>query len=596
MAIRPDTLAAIPLCLIVALGTRFEIFLIASIALYFNWQDGAKLIETYVGFTYLTTVFGIGFVVLGLIQFLRYINTLKSWNLEQNEFPAKPLFFTCETSHTRFFPQKNSFKYSYLLTGIPVGWKGNSGGMISADVETDETPWYSKLLSHKPFGAWWTVRGDNYMARGSAMNGLRGKLDQYLESENLDPKDYPYAYLFTAAKFLGYSSNPVSFWNLYSESKELKAMIYEVNNTFDERHNYLLIPEASQPRETKTSKTATQPISTRHQVKFSKELFVSPFNYRNEGYSASANDCLYPEMNGKGPFDTTITLSSAEGQPKVIARIYSTGKAIDPSVLSVWERTRFIYSWWGIGFLTVPRTLWQAYILSRRRKLPFAFAPQPKESNIGRTAQEDEIAYEKLFLGYLRIHTVEEIVIYSPAAQELLWNNPEKRDEVAQLEIKVLSPTLYSRLLHYGFCSIGHILLSESQLLNQTIKISDTQILSSVFGSACPPQKATLASTWQLPWYERTTLDLLSALTDSKKPAPYISSIERKECDQESTNKQLHHAHHIKANTEGSAPITLHEYLATTDAALRRTFLINAMKLALAPGSAPEIVFVMMYL
>jgi hypothetical protein len=384
-------------------------------------------------------------------------------------------------------------------------------------------------------------------------------------------------------------------------------MIYEVNNTFDERHNYMLVPQVPQTPQTKASKTGLQTSSKRHQVNFSKELFVSPFNYRNEGYSASANDCLYPEMSGQGSFDTTITLSSAEGQPKVIARIYSTGKAIDPSVLSVWEKTRFIYSWWGIGFLTVPRTLCQAYILSRRRKLPFAFAPQPKETNLERTAQVDEIAFEKVFRGYLRyvvsrvltpirvkyiaagISDVEEIIIYSPAAQEILWNDPNKRDEVTQLEIKVLTPTLYSRLLYYGFCSIGHILLSESQLLNQTIKISDTQLLSSIFDSGCPSQKVTLASNLQLPWYERITINLLAALTNLKKPPPHISSVERKDSDQEATNKQIHHAHHIKTNTEESTQTSLHEYLATTHSALRYTFLINAMKLALAPYIAFDI-------
>ena len=47
-------------------------------------------------------------------------------------------------------------------------------------------------------------------------------------------------YLVTAPRFLGYAFNPVSFWYLYSEKMNLKAMILEVNNTFDERRLYLL--------------------------------------------------------------------------------------------------------------------------------------------------------------------------------------------------------------------------------------------------------------------------------------------------------------------------------------------------------------------
>jgi DUF1365 family protein len=422
-----------------------------------------------------------------------------------------------------------------------------------------------------------------------------------LMKQNLDPKDYPYAYLFTAAKFLGYSSNPISFWNLYSESKELKAMIYEVNNTFDERHKYLLIPEGSKLQNANEDNVKVQLKSTRHRVKFSKELFVSPFNFRDERYSATANDCLYPEMKGTGPFDTTITLSSHEDHAKVTARIYSTGKAIDPSTLSLWEKTRFIYSWWGIGFLTVPRTLWQAYILNRRRKLPFTFAPEPKETNIERTAVESEVKLEKVFVGYLRhvvsnseapirvryhaagIHGTEDTVLYSPAAERILWDTPDKVDEVKQLDIKVISPTFYSRLLKYGFCSISHILLSESQLLSRTVKLSDTQLVLSLFGSSCPTHKVSVDSSWQLSWYEKLAVTGLSTLTDSTKPPSFLSSCDLTDADQEATNKQLHHAHHIKTVQPEDTPISLLGFLATTDSSFRHTFLSNALKLAITP-------------
>ena len=183
MDISSDTIAAIPLCIIIALGTRFELLLIATVLLQRRWQDVKALTEEYIGYVSILRILGTGFLLLTLLQIARYIVTLRNSTNSQNGFPAKPLFFPCETSHQRFFPQKNSFKYSYLLTGIPVGWKGTSGGMISAEMEKDETPWYLRILSLKPTESWWSVHGDNYMARGSVKNGLRGKLDQYLESE-----------------------------------------------------------------------------------------------------------------------------------------------------------------------------------------------------------------------------------------------------------------------------------------------------------------------------------------------------------------------------------------------------------------------------
>jgi len=38
---------------------------------------------------------------------------------------------------------------------------------------------------------------------------------------------------------LGYVFNPVSFWLLYNDNKELIAVLYEVNNTFGYTHSYL---------------------------------------------------------------------------------------------------------------------------------------------------------------------------------------------------------------------------------------------------------------------------------------------------------------------------------------------------------------------
>ena len=81
------------------------------------------------------------------------------------------------------FPTKHGFKYSYLLVGIPIGWRGSVGGMIAADVEEKEVSWYSRLLSLQSGNAWYRVNGDDYLKRGHVEGGLQGKLHQYLESE-----------------------------------------------------------------------------------------------------------------------------------------------------------------------------------------------------------------------------------------------------------------------------------------------------------------------------------------------------------------------------------------------------------------------------
>ena len=47
-------------------------------------------------------------------------------------------------------------------------------------------------------------------------------------------------WLHTFPRVFGYVFNPVSFWFCHSSSGDLKAIVAEVNNTFGERHAYLL--------------------------------------------------------------------------------------------------------------------------------------------------------------------------------------------------------------------------------------------------------------------------------------------------------------------------------------------------------------------
>ena len=91
--------------------------------------------------------------------------------------PLKPLLFPCCTSHTRLFPKKHSFAYSYLFIGVPVGWTGCVGSMVAADTEMS--------LGNGPRQqkAWFKVDARDHLDRGNAHLGLRGKLRVYLESQ-----------------------------------------------------------------------------------------------------------------------------------------------------------------------------------------------------------------------------------------------------------------------------------------------------------------------------------------------------------------------------------------------------------------------------
>ena len=110
------------------------------------------------------------------------VNTTRT-RVERSHTPLpqilKPLLFPCRTTHTRLFPKKHSFSYSYLCVGIPIGWQGSLNSFLSVD--------FRGHLTGKAYQQWWpswfSIMSSDYLNRGSHTAGLKGKLDDYLESQ-----------------------------------------------------------------------------------------------------------------------------------------------------------------------------------------------------------------------------------------------------------------------------------------------------------------------------------------------------------------------------------------------------------------------------
>jgi hypothetical protein len=86
-----------------------------------------------------------------------------------------PLLLPGRTTHSRMFPQKHSFAYSYFSVGVPVNFKGCAGSMLSTNLE---------LL---PLGerrkGWFNVNASDYLYRGGEERGLEARLRCYLRGE-----------------------------------------------------------------------------------------------------------------------------------------------------------------------------------------------------------------------------------------------------------------------------------------------------------------------------------------------------------------------------------------------------------------------------
>lgn len=329
---------------------------------------------------------------------------------------------------------------------------------------------------------------------------------------------------------MGYVSNPVSLWCMYSAKKELTAMILEVNNTSNERHLYfvkaedLLNPCTADKgldfdwqniEKAAYEFDATQKSEPKATAKFvkrwAKDFYVSPLNSRKGSYSLIAHDPFFPAMTGSGPLNVTITLNSNNDHAKLIARIFSTSPALDPAKMSLWEKTKFLAAWWWVSFATFfPRTIYQAGVLVVKQRLQFFSRPEPLKGTISRLADSTEKTIESIFSGYLR-HLVENtgapvVVRYTPAgipeAPEEVMTSPAAQmvpEGVEELEVKVLTPSFYSRFVHYSddLDAFHHEFYQ-----SRTVWLSNPLILLDFLPDHSPPfSPQTTFSRWELAYY-----------------------------------------------------------------------------------------------
>lgn len=93
-----------------------------------------------------------------------------------------------------------------------------------------------RLFSHNRFNLF--AFYDRDYAGGSA-EPLRVQVERHLATAGLVPDGGPIR-LLTMPRILGFAFNPLSVYFCFRADGALRAILYEVNNTFGERHSYLL--------------------------------------------------------------------------------------------------------------------------------------------------------------------------------------------------------------------------------------------------------------------------------------------------------------------------------------------------------------------
>ena len=138
---------------------------------------------------------------------------------------AQPLLGFGQVRHTRLRPARHAFAYATFFAMLPLRTlaEGGSPGALAVNRR-------GAISFHD------VDHGDG---RSAEQGGALAWLDGLLRAEGIDDASGE-VWLHTYPRVLGYTFKPVSFWYCHRADGSLRAILVEVNNTFGERHCYLL--------------------------------------------------------------------------------------------------------------------------------------------------------------------------------------------------------------------------------------------------------------------------------------------------------------------------------------------------------------------
>ena len=136
----------------------------------------------------------------------------------------QPLIGFGEVRHTRLKPVRHAFAYPTYFLMLPM-----------RSLQRQPAPALARNR-WAPLSFYDTDHGDG---RTPTQGGALAWLDNLLHSEGISDAQGE-VWLHTYPRVLGFTFKPVSFWYCHRLDGSLRAVLVEVNNTFGERHCYLL--------------------------------------------------------------------------------------------------------------------------------------------------------------------------------------------------------------------------------------------------------------------------------------------------------------------------------------------------------------------
>ena len=150
---------------------------------------------------------------------------------------------------------------------------------------------------------------------GDGTSTLRAGVDRQLQAAGLASGGA--ICLLTMPRILGYAFNPLNVYFCYTPQGELNVVLYEVNNTFGERHSYLI--------EVQGSGRSGGPV----EQACAKRLHVSPFLALDMHYRFRLTA---PDARG-GPLSVGVDAHDGQG-PVLIARFDAERRSLSDLALA----------------------------------------------------------------------------------------------------------------------------------------------------------------------------------------------------------------------------------------------------------------------
>ena len=255
-----------------------------------------------------------------------------------NKIAAQAMIGFGQVRHTRLAPKHHAFAYATYFLMLPMRSLQTAPGALP-------------LNRRAALSFYDSDHGDG---RGPQQGGALGWIEELLHSEGITDADGE-IWLHCYPRVLGFTFKPVSFWYCHRADGSLRAVLVEVNNTFGERHCYLL----SQAR-----------FGVEQQA--DKVLHVSPFCPVQGQYRFRFM------VNAQG--DRTVARIDYDDARGPLIQTSVSGQLQPFSALAV---RHALWRYPLMTFAVVWRIHWQALRLSLKR-VPFFRQPPAPESFVSR--------------------------------------------------------------------------------------------------------------------------------------------------------------------------------------------------------------------